>query len=147
MIFNLDTQQSLAEHPVTALSFWMRARGMIGRLFTPEMDAMIFPRCNAVHTFFMAMPLDLLFLDSERRVAKAVKSAPPWRFCFACPEAEITVELPAGTIGRTGTEKGQRINLDWNLSSDTIAKWHSGVILKGEGVIYENTVHQRQPGG
>ena len=122
MICNLDTQQTLSEHALTANSFGNRARGMIGRRFTPAMDAMIFPRCNAVHTFFMAMPLDLLFLDRGGTVVAQVSCARPWRPWFGCAGAAVTVELPAGTLERTGTEKGHKIKLDWNLSSETIAK-------------------------
>ena len=68
MIFNLDTQRYLARAPRTALRWGERTRGMIGRRFSPEMDAMVFPHCGAIHTFFMRMRLDVVFLNRESRV-------------------------------------------------------------------------------
>ena len=65
MIFNLDSLHYVARRPVWALAWRDRLRGMIGRRFEPEgIDAMIFPRCNAIHTMWMSM---LCFSTPMRR--------------------------------------------------------------------------------
>ena len=62
MIFNLDSLHYVARRPVWALAWRDRLRGMIGRRFEPEgIDAMIFPRCNAIHTMWMSIPIDVVF--------------------------------------------------------------------------------------
>ena len=107
MIYHADTEQYLARAPVTAWSWHMRLRGMIGRHFSESMDAMIFPRCNAVHMLFMTMPLDILFLDRENRVVRAVQHLRPWHPGVYAGNAVTTVEFPAGTL--TGVKPGDRI--------------------------------------
>ena len=109
MIFDLDTAKCLARSPVTALSAAMRLRGMIGRKFGPGMDAMIFPRCGAVHTFFMGIPLDVLFLDASGVVAGVCRNLRPWRPLATARGAVTTVEFPVGALA--GVEKGHRILL------------------------------------
>ena len=110
MIFDEDTAQYLARAPVTALSWHCRLQGMIGRHFSEKMDAMIFPRCNAIHMFFMSMPLDVLFLDRENRVIRKVQHLRPWHPGVWVRNAETTVEFPAGTLDRVNA--GDRIRME-----------------------------------
>ena len=118
MIINLTKKNILAENPWTALSFSVRARGMIGRTFD-SFDAMIFPRCPAVHTFFMSQPIDILFADKENKVLKTVSSVPPWKCCIRCPGAVQTVEFPAGSLEAAGTEQGDILDLNGELDAET----------------------------
>jgi uncharacterized membrane protein (UPF0127 family) len=41
-------------------------------------------------------------------VRKTVANVPPWRISFCLPAHSI-LELPAGTIGPTSTQKGDRL--------------------------------------
>lgn len=107
MIYDADTAQCLAHAPVTAQCWTMRLRGMIGRRFTETMDAMIFPRCNAVHMLFMSIPLDVLFLDRENRVVRIVQGLRPWHPGIFAPGAVTAVEFPAGSL--VGVIPGHRI--------------------------------------
>ena len=109
MIYDFDAAKCLARSPVTALSAAMRLRGMIGRRFDQGMDAMIFPRCGAVHTFFMRIPLDVLFLDEKGIVAGVVRDLPPWRPLATARGAVTTIEFPVGAL--EGVETGHRILL------------------------------------
>ena len=117
MIYDFDTAECLARSPVTALSIGMRLRGMIGRDFSPEMDAMIFPRCSAVHTFFMRIDLDVLFLDASGVVAGVRRNLPPWRPWAGARRAVTTVEFPAGTL--RNVEPGHRILLNEEPDRET----------------------------
>ena len=64
--------------------------------------------CEAVHTFFMKFALDLIYLDRKKRVRGVRKAVAPWRMsmCFA---AHSVIELPVGTIERTGTHEGDEV--------------------------------------
>lgn len=117
MIINLTKQTILAKKAQTALSFAVRARGMIGRKFD-SFDAMVFPRCQAIHTFFMAIPLDIIFLSRENQVMAAYHAVKPWKASLVCRGASQTVELPAGTLQRTGTEKGDILDLNGVLTPE-----------------------------
>ena len=99
----------IAEFSVKADSFFMRLRGMIGRKFTADFDAVIFDRCNCIHTCWMQMPLDVIFIDSSRRVTKVFENLKPWRFAAGGRDAVCTIELPAGTLANR-VSPGDKIN-------------------------------------
>lgn len=88
----------------------MRLQGMIGRKFSEKMDAMIFPRCNAIHMLFMTIPLDVLFLDRGNRVVRVVRHIRPWHPGIWVRDAVTAVEFPAGSLD--GVSCGDRIRLD-----------------------------------
>lgn len=87
-----------------------RARGMIGRSFE-RIDAMIFPDCRSIHTFFMSQSLDLLFVDAARRVVGMKASVPPWRMVWGPREARTVIELPPGKL--CGISLQQNDILSW----------------------------------
>lgn len=122
MIRNLTKMKLVSAAPFRAVTFPDRLRGMIGRRFT-SFDAMIFPRCASVHTFFMAYPLDLVFLSAEGRVLKTVPGARPWRPCFRCAGAETVVELPEGTLERSETTAGDRYDLNMEPDEEMKKVW------------------------
>ena len=99
----LAAQARLADTPG-----W-RLRGMLGRSFD-GFDALLFDRCNAIHMFFMHMPLDVLFLDRAGRVCGVRNNLRPWRLAF-CAGACQTVELPAGAIAASGTCVGDQLSV------------------------------------
>ncbi len=112
MIADLDNGAVLASAPRRARMPWTRLRGMILRGFSEKLDAMVFPRCRSIHTCFMLMEIDVLFVDGEGRIVRCIHSLPPWRMAAAPRSAVLTVELPAGTILRAGTAEGHRLRLD-----------------------------------
>ena len=134
MIFNLDTQRYLARAPRTALRWGERTRGMIGRRFSPEMDAMVFPLCGAIHTFFMRMRLDVVFLNRESRVVGLHENLGCWRPLVWAPGAVTVLELPVGRIRESGTQMGHQLKLNQILRPEAIAKMRYGGILYHDGM-------------
>jgi uncharacterized membrane protein (UPF0127 family) len=67
--------------------------------------------CESVHTFFMKFPIDLVYLDKKRKVRKVRSAVPAWRLS-ACLSAHSILELPAGTIERTGTLPGDELLIE-----------------------------------
>ena len=67
--------------------------------------------CESVHTFFMKFAIDLVYIDKKQKVRKARKAVPPWRLS-ACLSAHSILELPAGTIERTGTQAGDELKIE-----------------------------------
>ena len=134
MIFNLDSLRYVARCPVWALSWRDRLRGMIARKFNPGkgIDAMIFPRCRAIHTMWMSVPIDVIFLDCGSRVVGICPDVKPWRFSLSCREAATVIELPSGTIAESGTELGHHLNLNSTLSPETIEKLRRSAILNAD---------------
>ena len=67
--------------------------------------------CESVHTFFMKFPIDLVYLDRQKKVRKVRNAVPPWRLS-ACLSAHSILELPAGTVVETGTQPGDELAFD-----------------------------------
>jgi uncharacterized protein len=67
--------------------------------------------CESVHTFFMKFPIDLVYLDKKRKVRKVRHAVPAWRLS-ACLAAHSVLELPAGTVERTGTAVGDELTVE-----------------------------------
>ncbi len=64
--------------------------------------------CESVHTFGMQFTIDLVYLDRKHRIKKVKSCVPPWRLS-ACLSAHSIIELPAGTVRETRTEKGDML--------------------------------------
>ena len=126
VILNLTRETIPARNAHAAAGFAERLSGLIGKRFSPELDGMVFDRCNAIHTFFMRYPIDVIFADSRYKVLKAVPAFPPWRPFLACRGAFYVIELPAGTLAATGTEEGDQLDLTGALSPETMKHWISG---------------------
>lgn len=111
MIRNFSKNITLSEKEYYAVDFFSRFRGLIGQDFS-RFDGMIFPECGAVHTCFMKMKIDIVFLDESWKVVEVFPEVSPWKLCLHASGASVTVELPAGTIFRTKTEKGDMLRLE-----------------------------------
>ena len=70
--------------------------------------------CESVHSFFMKFTIDVIYLDRKHRVRKVRPEMAPWRIS-GCITAHSVLELPAGTIARTGTQAGDQLEIK-NLS-------------------------------
>ncbi|MBR7104805.1 MAG: DUF192 domain-containing protein [Lentisphaeria bacterium] len=133
MICNVDTKKYLAAYPLWARDPFTRLRGMLWRRFVcGKFDALVFEHCNSVHTCFMGYPLDLVFIDGERKVVSVCKRVPPWRVICGGRGARAVIELPPGAIEFSGTLPGHTLNLDSTLSREGIEKFSSEAILLSE---------------
>lgn len=85
-----------------------RRKGLLGReSLSPGEGLWIIP-CEAVHTFGMRFPIDLVYLNRNMRVKKLRSSVPPWRLS-ACLSAHSVLELASGTIRSTQTKLGDTL--------------------------------------
>lgn len=107
-VSNLTRNTVLATYMEVADSGAKRNKGLLGResLFPGE-GLWIIP-CEAVHTFWMRFPIDLVYLDSKKRIRKLRGEVRPWRLS-ACISAHSVLELPSGTIRDTRTEPGDTL--------------------------------------
>lgn len=77
-----------------------RRKGLLGRDRLDAGEGLWIVPCEAVHTFFMRFPIDLIYLDRNHRIKKLRSGLGPWWFS-ACFTAHSVLELAAGTIGNT----------------------------------------------
>jgi uncharacterized membrane protein (UPF0127 family) len=96
----------LAEKVERAETMTARLRGLLGRSSLREGEALVIEPCSSIHTFFMRFAIDVAFLSREGRVVRAISDLSPWRATRIYSSAALAVELPAGTLRRTGTVEG-----------------------------------------
>lgn len=121
IILNLSKNTLLASQAVKAETFHDRLFGMIGKHFT-SFDAMIFDRCNAIHTFFMKFPIDVIFLSYDYHVLKTKEKFMPWRPFLYCKNSYYVIELPYGKLAESKTMSGDILDLAGVLNPDTECK-------------------------
>jgi hypothetical protein len=67
--------------------------------------------CEAIHTFGMKFPIDVIFLSRNRKILKVRKEMPRRRLAV-CIRAHSVLELPAGVLDRTGTIPGDLLEFE-----------------------------------
>jgi uncharacterized membrane protein (UPF0127 family) len=111
-VTNTTRGKLLAERAEEARSFGSRFIGLMGRRQLPRGEGLHIVPCNSIHTFFMRLAIDALFLDQRGAVIKAYPALPPWRMTGLWLEARSVLELPAGVVAESGTEAGDLIRFE-----------------------------------
>ncbi len=88
-----------------------RRVGLLNHDSLPKGEGLWIVPCEAVHCFGMKFPIDVLFLDGSRKVVKARGNMAPRRIAV-CLWAHSVLELPAGTIEETRTERGDVLEFE-----------------------------------
>jgi uncharacterized membrane protein (UPF0127 family) len=106
---NADRGVLLATDARLASSYWSRFWGLMFRRRLPGGGGLLLTRSASIHSFFMFMRFDAVFIDDEGRVTKVVHAMRPWWVAFGGKGGKHTLELPAGAAARTGTVPGDRL--------------------------------------
>jgi hypothetical protein len=107
-VSNLTRQVTLAGSVDVADRGAKRRKGLLGRDRLGREEGLWIVPCEAVHTFGMRFAIDLVYLDRARKVKKVRSEVRPMRLS-GCLSAHSVLELAAGTILRTGTRPGDRL--------------------------------------
>ena len=102
---NTTRETTIGDRVEIAGSNVKRSKGLLGRKGLEPGEGMWIVPCEAIHTFFMRFPIDLIYLDKKSRVRKIRSAVPAWRIS-ACLSAHSVLELPVGTIRESKTEQG-----------------------------------------
>jgi hypothetical protein len=93
--------------------FGTRFMGRMGREQLGTDEGLWLLRCNSVHMFFMRAPLDIAYLDRERRVVRCVPEMRPWRFkLLPVPHANSALELSPGSLSRHDVKEGDQLEME-----------------------------------
>lgn len=93
-----------------------QSKGLMFRKGIAERYALVFvlpsPRSVSVHMLFVFFPIDVLFLDAEKKIL-ATARLKPWIGLTRAPEkTKYIVEMPAGSIERHRLVCGESIKID-----------------------------------
>jgi len=107
-IVNARSGKVVADRLLTAFDSESRRKGLLAQVSLPPSTAMIIAPTNAIHTFFMKFPIDIVFVSKGGRVLKIRSSVPAWRMT-ASLRAFAVLELAAGSLDSSDTKVGDQL--------------------------------------
>lgn len=110
ILVNATKKSTVSDRCRFANSVFKRMVGLLNRRALAQGEGLLLDRCYGIHTIGMRFPIDVLFLDKELRVIKAVPALPPFRTCVV-KQALYVLELPVGSIQRSQTTTGDQIQM------------------------------------
>ena len=113
LVRNCTRESVVAESTDLANTSARRRKGLLGRDALHPGEGLWIVPCEAIHTFFMRFPIDVVYLDRKKRVKKLRSNVIPCRLS-ACFGAHSVLELPVGAIVQSGTKRGDQ--LDFHFS-------------------------------
>jgi len=105
-IINETKKITIAQEVITPESLLDQSLGL---LKYKKPHAMLLKTHFGIHTFGMKYAIDVLILDSQNKVITVKKNLQPNNIFLWNPKYETVLELPAGTLSKTKTEKGNII--------------------------------------
>ena len=105
---NRSTGAMMATTLLPAFDRRSRNDGLLGRKGLPSGTALVLAPCQAVHTWFMRFPIDIVFVSRTGRVLKIKPAVGPWRMAMRFG-AFAVLELAAG--GAAGVQTGHQLEL------------------------------------
>jgi len=109
-VLNVTRQTELAQYIEVADSGRKRTKGLLGRKVLAPGEGLWIVPCEAIHTFGMQFPIDLVYIDRNKRVKKVKTAVPPWRLSF-CLSAHSVLELAPGSVRNTETRPGDKLEI------------------------------------
>jgi uncharacterized membrane protein (UPF0127 family) len=103
------TREPVAERARLARTWRQRMVGLLAHRRLPVDEALMFPRCNSIHTVGMRFPIDAIFVDRGWRVVAVREGVAPGRLMLPVWRAWGVVEAAAGTVQRVGLRVGDRL--------------------------------------
>ena len=89
-----------------AKGFWQRLVGLMFKKEVREEECLVFFECNWIHTFFMCVPIDVLYLDRKMRVIKILRNIPPFKFLYPVKNSQIVIETSANNKNLDKVKEG-----------------------------------------
>jgi uncharacterized membrane protein (UPF0127 family) len=93
-------------------SWWEQTRGL---MFRKEVVPLVFvfskEQTLKLHSWFCPDNIDLVFLDENWEVVELQQEWEPWSSYSSQKPSMFLLELPRGTIWKTGTQLGDVVNI------------------------------------
>lgn len=110
-IFNRTKKAFLAETAEKADTAFSRIKGLLGRKEISSGYALIITHCRSIHMFFMRFAIDAVFVDRKDQVIGLVENIQPFQMSPYFFRSSYVIELPPGLIRKTGTQKGDQLDI------------------------------------
>jgi uncharacterized protein len=109
---NLSNGAEIANEITKAHSFFTRLKGLMFSKSLPDGQGLHIQPCQSIHTFFMNYPIDVLYLNKDFEIVGLQESFQPSKLGKLFKNGHSVLELPTGTIQKSGTKIGHKIKLN-----------------------------------
>lgn len=110
-VFDTSKRTKLNYTVYEAQNMLARLVGLIGTAKPDKNQAYYIKPCRGVHTFGMKYPVDVVFLDSDRKVVKLIENLLPNKMTQMSPVARSVLELPSGTLKKDKIRTGDHLKV------------------------------------
>jgi uncharacterized protein len=115
-VTNLTTGAVVADRISVAATRSARAVGLLNRAGLEPGEGLWIVPSRGVHTCWMRFAIDVVALDEDGMVIDRVDGLKPWRVRLPRRGTAGVLELAAGTLERSGTEVGHRLEFEATTS-------------------------------
>jgi uncharacterized protein len=116
LLRNARTGRIVAKRVDRLSSFLRRAMGLLGRTTVRRDEGVWIDPCGAIHTLGMHVAIDVIFVDADGRVIRAVPNVRPNRLLLTARGARAVVELGCGALDEHDLLPGDRLELVRNAA-------------------------------
>ena len=107
-VVNETRHATLSTHAKIADTLEARRVGLLNRDSLDPGEGLYIRPASRIHTIGMKFPIDVIFISRAGHVIRCF-SLDEGRL-VACDAARATLELPIGTVSRTGTQPGDHLS-------------------------------------
>jgi uncharacterized membrane protein (UPF0127 family) len=118
-VYNETRQTFLSLGVSIADTFYTSMKGLLGRRKLRNDEGLWVIPSQGIHTIGVLFPIDLVYLDANRKVVHLVEHLRPFRFGPVKSSSESVLELPVRTICRSDTRVGDSFVI---CSADEVGK-------------------------
>jgi protein-S-isoprenylcysteine O-methyltransferase Ste14/uncharacterized membrane protein (UPF0127 family) len=155
-IVNTTKGIDLQQRVTVAGNFFARLVGLLGTVNPDPQKAFYIDPCMGLHTLGMKYPIDVVFLNSERKVIKLLPNLSPNRITRIMLSAKCAIELPPNTLNDNLFQIGDQLKVitDEHFYAKTdvlrmILHWPANIfiaLLWGQ-LVYSSFLGWQQSGG
>lgn len=102
-IQNASKNTKLTEKCVVADTFLKRLKGLLGSPPLSIGEGLLLVNEKSIHTFFMTFPIDVIYINAQKKVIKVESNLPPNRIGKHIAQSRYILELPVGVIEKSHT--------------------------------------------
>jgi uncharacterized membrane protein (UPF0127 family) len=78
-------------------------------LIRSDETSLFIPNCRSIHTWFMEIEIDIVFINHAGMAVGVVERAKPWRILVGPAGTRAVLELPAGATKKSEVRVGDVI--------------------------------------
>ncbi len=109
---NITRHTMLGDTLLTLTSDFLRTLRYINNNGIPNGCVLWISPCNGIYTVGMKKPVDIIFIDKDRKIIKMLRNFPPDCFADSTLGAIGALELPPNTLAETDSRTGDTIELN-----------------------------------